>query len=111
MKTITIGKREIVATIIAIIVGFQLIFFGLTGLLILLAFLILVVPVYLIINNFQLLPSEKVYFSVYSTIGIFPTFVYFIALAINNFALAIGITFLLLSGIGLGLRSFKKISR
>ena len=103
-----IGNREVFFIIVALIAIFLFALFRVMGLRILFAFLTLTFPLYLIINNFEFDLSEKIIFSVYSSIGIFPTITYFLGLAVGNLALAIAITFLLLLGIGLAINKLKK---
>ena len=73
---------------------------GITGLLVALGFMIGYIFVfYLILNNFELDMSEKIIFSFFISIGIFPSIVYLLGLVIS-FRIAIAVTFVLLIFIG-----------
>ena len=73
---------------------------GITGLLVALGLMVGYIFVfYLILNNFELDMSEKIVFSLFIGIGIFPSMVYLLGLVIS-FRIAIAVTFVLLIFIG-----------
>ena len=81
---------------------------GITGLLVALGFMIGYIFVfYLILNNFELDMSEKIIFSFFISIGIFPSIVYLLGLVIS-FRIAIAVTFVLLIFIGYLIKKLKK---
>ena len=64
-------------------------------------------PVYLILNNFDLTSEEKLIFSFFLGIGIFPSIVYLLGLVIS-FRIGIIITFILMILIGFALKKYKQ---
>ena len=69
---------------------------GITGLLVALGLMVGYIFVfYLILNNFELDMSEKIVFSFFISIGIFPSIVYLLGL-VMSFRIAIAVTFILL---------------
>ena len=95
--------------ILAIIV---LIFFyailGFSGMMSILGIaLIFIAPTYLIFNNFELDTDEKIVFSFFIGVGIFPSIAYWLG-TIISFRLSIFITFGLLIGIGFIIKKFYK---
>ena len=103
-----LGNWAIVLISTVIVALFLFWVFGTQGVQLLIPVFILGVPLYLIFNNFKFDFSEKIVFSLYASIGIFPSFVYFLGLWIGNLIVAVGITFFLLSGIGMVLSKFRK---
>ncbi len=69
--------------------------------------LIFILPTYLILNNFDLDTDEKVIFSFFIGVGIFPSIAYWLGTLIS-FRLSIFITFLILLGVGFLVRKFWK---
>ena len=69
--------------------------------------LIFLVPTYFIIDNLDLDMDEKMVFSFFIGVGIFPAFAYWLG-TLMSFKLAILISFLILMGIGYGIRKFWK---
>jgi len=103
-------KENIIFVVILVVV--ILIFFyyilGLSGLMSALGImLIFVLPTYLILNNFKLDNDEKIVFSFFIGVGIFPSIAYWIGIFIS-FKLSIFITFLILLGIGFLVKKFWK---
>jgi len=69
--------------------------------------LLFVVPLYLILDNFDLGQDEKIVFSFFLGVGIFPSLVYWLGLFIS-FRLSIFITFVLLIVVGFVVRKYWK---
>ena len=69
--------------------------------------LIFVLPTYFILNNFKLDNDEKIVFSFFIGVGIFPSIAYWIGTFIS-FKLSIFITFLILLGVGFLVKKFRK---
>lgn len=103
-----IGDKEIVLIIGALAVIFFFYLFGITGIRVIIAALVLALPFYLILNNFKFELSEKIIFSIYASIGIFPSIAYYLGLALGNLALAAGATFLLLMCVAFAVEKFKR---
>lgn len=68
--------------------------------------LLFVAPSYFIMDNFNLEKDEKLVFSFFISVGIFPVFSYWLGVFIS-FKLAILITFVLLVAVGFCLRKVK----
>ena len=83
--------------------------FGLTGLKVIIgvAFL-LFLPIYLILNNFDLKTEEKIIFSIFLGLGIYSSFVYILGLLFNSIKIAMIVTFILLLLIAFVIKRFKK---
>lgn len=69
--------------------------------------LIFIIPAYVIMDNFDLSRDEKLVFSFFISVGIFPIFSFWLGTVIS-FKLAIIITFALLAAAGIFIRRFKK---
>jgi len=81
---------------------------GITGLMVALGFMIGYIFVfYLLLNNFELDMSEKIVFSFFISIGIFPSIVYLLGLMMS-FRIAIAVTFILLIFIAYLIKKLKK---
>ena len=63
---------------------------------------------YLIIRNFDLEEDEKIFFSFFTGIGIFPFLVYALYYLVKSLRISILITFILLVVAGIGLTFYKK---
>ena len=97
---------------IGIIVGVILVFFyfilGFSGMMAALGIILLfIVPFYLILDNFNLGQDEKIIFSFFIGVGIFPAIVYWLGMIIS-FRLAILITFAVLIVVGYLVRKVRK---
>jgi apolipoprotein N-acyltransferase len=90
-------KTKTTTVIILLLIAlFSFIFLGFTGFKVIFGILLVFfLPFYLILNNFNLSSSEKVIFSFFIGIGIFPAIVYWLGV-LMSFKLAILITFVLL---------------
>jgi len=69
--------------------------------------LLFIVPIYFILDNFDLGQDEKIVFSFFLGVGIFPSLVYWLGLFIS-FRLSIFIAFVVLIVVGLLVRKFYK---
>lgn len=92
-----------------LILLFYLIFFQLTGLRFILGvFVLYLIPMYLILDNFDLKKPEKAVFSFFIGIGIYPSLVYWIGYFVGSVRVAIVLAFALLVGTGAFLKLLKK---
>ncbi len=104
-----IGNKELAIGILVLILLFSFILFGFTGVKVIGgAILLFFLPFYLILDNFDIELWEKIVFSFFIGIGIFPTFVYYLGIVFNSIRIAIVVTFVLLIGAGFVLKRFKK---
>jgi len=109
LEKFKIEDKGILIGVGILIILFSLLLFGITGLRVVAGvFLLFLLPFYLILDNFELSFIEKILFSFFIGLGIFPSIVYGLALAINSIRLAIVIAFVLLVGIGLGIKYYKR---
>jgi len=69
--------------------------------------LIFMLPTYFILNNFKIDSDEKIIFSFFIGVGVFPSIAYWIGTFIS-FRLSILITFLILLGVGFLVNKFWK---
>jgi len=91
----------------AIIVAFFFIVFGITGARTVLGFILLFfLPTYLIFKNFDIEPEEKIAFSFFIGLGIFPTFAYYLGLLVSSMRWSIAISFVLLMAIGIAFSKY-----
>ena len=97
---------------IGILVAVSLIFFyfilGFAGFMTILGIILLfIIPIYLILDNFDLGQDEKLVFSFFLGVGIFPIITYWLGLYIS-FRLAILITFVILLVVAFLVRKYLK---
>ncbi|MCH8004054.1 MAG: hypothetical protein IH934_05490 [Nanoarchaeota archaeon] len=97
---------------IGIIVVAMLVFFyfilGFSGMMAALGIILLfIAPIYLILDNFELRQDEKIVFSFFLGVGIFPSLVYWPA-TIISFRISILITFIVLLIVAYLVRKFHK---
>ena len=93
--------------ILAVMVFFFFIL-GFSGMIAALGIILLfIVPFYLILDNFNLGQDEKIVFSFFLGVGIFPSLVYWLGLFIS-FRLSIFISFVVLIVIGFVVRTYWK---
>jgi len=90
----------------AIIGGFLLFYFGLAGLRVFFGIILATIPFYIFFNTFDLTEGEKSVLSIISGLTLFPSFVYLLGFFVP-FRIAIGIVFVLLTGIAVVLGYFK----
>jgi len=99
-------ENKFAILLIAIVAVFFFILFGITGARTVLGILLLFsLPPYLIFKNFDLPLLEKVAFSFFIGLGIFPTCVYYLGLLFSSMRLAILISFILLMAIAIAFNS------
>ena len=97
-----------IAVIIVIILLFFYFILGFSGMMAALGHILLfIVPIYLILDNFDLKQDEKIVFSFFLGVGIFPSLVYWPA-TIISFRLSVFIAFIVLIVVGILVRKYKK---
>ena len=97
-----------IGIIVAVILVFFYFILGFSGMMAALGIILLfIVPFYLILDNFNLGQDEKIIFSFFIGVGIFPAIVYWLGMIIS-FRLAILITFVVLIVIGYLVRKVRK---
>lgn len=92
--------------ILSIILIFSYVLFGITGIRIVIGVILTSLPFYLILNNFELVESEKFVFSVLLGLTIFPSLAYLLGLVVS-FRIAIAVAFIVFIIIAFTLRKFK----
>ena len=90
--------------VILVILAFSYVLFGITGVRVVFGLIVMWLPFYLILSNFELTMAEKFVFSLLLGITLFPSIVFLLGLLIS-FRVAIVVTFVLL--IGVFLRFYK----
>src|SRR3989344_5872732 len=90
----------------AIIGGFLLFYFGLTGLRVFIGIILTTIPFYIFFNTLDLTEGEKFVLAIISGITLFPSFVYLLGFLVP-FRIAIVIVFVLLTGIAVGWQYLK----
>tara|TARA_Y100000310_G_scaffold218670_1_gene219968 strand:- start:1142 stop:1471 length:330 start_codon:yes stop_codon:yes gene_type:complete len=99
------GFALVVTLIILIFIFFIL---GISGMMAALGLILLfILPTYFIIDNYDLQEDQKVIFSFFIGVGIFPSIAYWLGLLIS-FKIAILISFIVLILIGILIRKFRK---
>ena len=97
-----------IGIIVVVILVFFYFILGFSGMMAALGIILLfIVPFYLILDNFNLGQDEKIIFSFFIGVGIFPAIVYWLGMIIS-FRLAILITFVVLIVIGYLVRKVRK---
>ena len=105
---IRLNDKITIGIILILIALFSFIFLGFTGFKVIFGMLIVFfLPFYLILDNFNLARSEKVIFSFFIGVGIFPAIVYWLGV-LMSFKLAILIAFVLLIVVGVLIKKVKK---
>ncbi len=105
---IRLDDKVTIGIILVLIALFSFIFLGFTGFKVIFGMLLVFfLPFYLILDNFDISRSEKVVFSFFIGVGIFPAIVYWLGVLIS-FKLAILIAFVLLVIIGVLVKRFKR---
>lgn len=85
-----------IGIMIVVILAFFYFILGLSGMMSILGIILLfIVPTYLILDNFSLGQDEKIVFSFFIGVGIFPSITYWLGMIIS-FRIAIFITFIIL---------------
>jgi len=104
---IDLNKYKIIGVILIVVLIFFYFILGLGGMMAVLGiFLLFIVPMYLILDKFDLGQDEKLLFSFFIGIGILPSLVYWIGLFIS-FKIAILVSFIVLIIIGFLIRNYK----
>ena len=97
-----------IAIVVVIVLIFFYIILGFSGMMSALGIILLfIVPTYLILNNFDLGQDEKIVFSFFIGVGIFPSIVYWLGIFIS-LKIAIFISFIVLVVVGFGVRKILK---
>jgi hypothetical protein len=104
IKTLYIGIAAMIALFFEVYYLFEFTGFRTFAGIILLFF----VPVYLILRNFELDDSEKIFFSIYISLGMYPLTVWGVNRIIPSLRASIFVTALVLIIIGFGLGYLKK---
>ena len=105
---IKLDDKITVMIILALIALFSFIFLGFSGFKVIFGMvLVFFLPFYLIMDNFEISVGEKVMFSFFIGLGIFPAIVYWVG-ALIPFKIAVLATFLILISVGLVIRRMKK---
>ncbi len=109
MDKLKITTRNLVIICTAIIFLFSFFLFGLTGLRTIGTIFGMFLPAYLIMSNFDIEEEEKVFFSFFIGLTIFPLLVWYMNIFIASLTVSIIITFILLSAVGLFLKYKNKL--
>ena len=90
----------IIIALLVLIYFFAL--FKISGLLVIFGmFFLFFLPVYLVLRNLDLTQIEKIFFSFFIGLGLFPTMTYYLAILIGSIRWSILILFIILTGVGL----------
>lgn len=104
---IKLSDKVTLGVIVVLIALFSFIFLGFIGFKVIFGMLLVFfLPFYLILDNFSLSLGEKVIFSFFIGVGIFPAIVYWLGI-LMSFRLAILIAFVLLILAGVSVRRFR----
>jgi len=105
-------KNNLTIGVIIIVLLFFFILFGLPGLKLIIGIgLLYVLPFFLILDRFDLEKTEKIVFSFFIGIGIFPSIVYYLGIIFNSIRIAIVVTFIILIAIGLLLKKLLPVKK
>ena len=103
-----IENLKFIGIVVVVILAFFYFILGFSGMMAVLGIILLfIVPFYLILDNFNLSQDEKIVFSFFIGVGIFPAITYWPGMLIS-FRIAIFITFIVLVVVGLLVRKFYK---
>ena len=106
-----ITNKQIMAGLAVIAVLFFYILFGIVGVRAITGvFLVFFLPFYIILDLLNLERTEKIIFSFFLGIGIYPSIVYYLAVLLSSMRVAVLAAFVLLMVIALMSRKFKKRS-
>lgn len=95
--------------ILLVITIFSFYLFGFTGIRIIIGLLVVSVPFYLILKNFELIEGEIIVFSILMGLTLFSSLVYLFGLVIS-LRVGIGLTFIILIVISFLIKKFKRKS-
>ena len=108
MKLPKVENLGFIGIVVGVILAFFYFILGFSGMMAILSIMLLfIVPIYFILDNFDLGQDEKIVFSFFIGVGIFPSLVYWPA-TIISFRLSILITFIVLIVAGILVRKFLK---
>ena len=108
MKLPKIENLGFIGITLAVIMIFFYFILGFSGMMAALGIILLfIVPFYLLLDNFELSQDEKIIFSFFIGVGIFPAIAYWLGMIIS-FRIAIFITFAVLLVAGYLVRKFYK---
>jgi len=108
MKLPRIENLGFIGIIVVVILAFFYFILGFSGMMAILGIILLfIVPFYLILDNFDLGQDEKIVFSFFVGVGIFPAIAYWMGLIIS-FRISIFITFIILIVVGFVVRKYWK---
>ncbi|MBU90220.1 hypothetical protein CMO94_01655 [Candidatus Woesearchaeota archaeon] len=108
MKLPKVENLGFIGIVVGVILAFFYFILGFSGMMAILSIMLLfIVPIYFILDNFDLGQDEKIVFSFFIGVGIFPSLVYWPA-TIISFRLSILITFIVLVVVGMLVRKFRK---
>ena len=109
MKLPKVENLGFIGVMVIVILAFFYFIFGFSGMMAVLGIILLfIVPIYFILDNFALSQDEKLIFSFFLGVGIFPSLVYWPGLFIS-FRLSIFITFIILIVVGFVVRRYTQI--
>jgi hypothetical protein len=108
MKLPKVENLGFIGIVVGVILALFYFILGFSGMMAILSIMLLfIVPIYFILDNFDLGQDEKIVFSFFIGVGIFPSLVYWPA-TIISFRLSILITFIVLVVVGMLVRKFRK---
>ena len=102
-------KKEFIiflSIILLVVLVFSFALFGIVGIRVVFGLIIVSLPFYFILNNFEFNEGEKIVLSILLGLAIFPSFAYLIGFVVS-FRLAIAITFIALVGAAVASNKFK----
>lgn len=108
MKLPKVENLGFIGVMVVVILAFFYFILGFSGMMAVLGIILLfIVPIYFILDNFDLGQDEKLVFSFFLGVGIFPSLVYWPGLFIS-FRLSIFIAFVVLIVVGVLVRKYWK---
>ena len=108
MKLPKIENIGFIGIMVAVILVFFFLILGISGLLSALGVILLfIVPMYFILDNFELGQDEKIVFSFFIGVGVLPSLSYWIGFFIS-FKVAVLLSFAILIIVGILIRRYKK---
>lgn len=97
-----------VSIVISLVSIFSFVIFGLTGFRVFFGIILISIPFYFILSNFELSESEKFVFSILLGLTLFSSLVYLLGLVVS-FRMAIAVAFALFIIAGVLLRKYRKL--
>lgn len=109
MKLPKVENLGFIGVMVVVILAFFYFILGFSGMMAVLGIILLfIVPIYFILDNFDLGQDEKLVFSFFLGVGIFPSITYWLGLFIS-FRLSIFISFVVLIVVGFVVRKYTQI--